>query len=111
MSAQHVLTFQRHKEDIMAANGVLEMLARADLDALVEDLRGRYQAGALERMSARDPEWRAAIERAEEQVGDLYEALRTADATFARWRVAVGELRRLWGRLDEAGREPLDRVA
>jgi hypothetical protein len=106
-----VLISQGHKEDIMAATGVLEMLARADLDALVEDLRGRYQAGALERMSARDPEWRAAIERVEQEVGDLYEALRTADATFARWRAAIGELRRLWGRLDEIGRESLDRVA
>jgi len=99
------------KEDVMAATGVLEMLARADLDALVEDLRGRYQAGALERLSARDPEWRATIERVEEEVGDLYETLRAADATFARWRAAVGELRRLWGRLDEVGRESLDRVA
>jgi hypothetical protein len=95
----------------MTTTGVLEMLARADLDALVEDLRGRYQPGALERLSARDPEWRAAIERAEEEVGDLYEALRAADATFGRWRVAVGELRRLWGRLDAVGRESLDRVA
>jgi hypothetical protein len=95
----------------MGATGVLEMLARADLDALVEDLRGRYQAGALERLSARDPEWRAAVERVEEEVGALYAALQTADATFARWRRAVSELRRLWGRLDEIGRESFDRVA
>jgi len=95
----------------MAASGVLEMLARADLDALLEELRTRYQPGALERLSARDPEWRLALEREEEEVGALYEALRAADATFTRWRAAVADLRRLWGRLDGVGDASLDQVA
>jgi hypothetical protein len=92
----------------MAATGVLEMLARADLDALLEEVRGRYRSGALETLAAHDPEWRAALDRAEAEVGDLYEDLRAADAAFARWRQAVGELRRVWTRVDAA---PLDRVA
>jgi len=95
----------------MAASGVLEMLARADLDALLEELRTQYRAGALERLSGRDPEWRLALDRAEEEVGGLYDALRAADATFARWRAAVAELRRLWGRLDGMAGESLDQVA
>jgi hypothetical protein len=91
------------------------MLARADLDALFEDLGRGYEPGALDRLSARDPEWRAELERAEAEVGGLYEALREADFTFARWRRAVTELRRLWARV-EGARSPaeagaLDRVA
>jgi hypothetical protein len=92
----------------MGANGVLETLARADLDALLEEVRIGYRPGALETLAAQDPEWRAALDRQEEEVGRLYDDLRAADAAFGRWRQAVGELRRLWTRLDAA---QLDRVA
>ncbi len=85
----------------MATTGVLEMLARADLDALLEDLARSYRPGALETLSAREPAWRAEIDRVEQEVGSIYEALREADGTFARWRQAVGELRRLWARVEE----------
>jgi hypothetical protein len=92
----------------MAASGVLETLARADLDALLEEVRGRYRPGSLETLAARDPEWREALDRTEEEIGRLYDDLRAADAAFGRWRQAVGELRRLWARVDVAS---LDRVA
>ncbi len=97
----------------MARTGVLEMLARADLDALLEDLRQNYRAGALETLTAQDPEWRAHLDRAEQEVGGLYEALREADATFTRWRRAVTELRRLWARVEgvRPEAEALDEVA
>ncbi len=88
----------------MATTGVLEMLARADMDALLEDLRRNYRPGALEALTARDPAWRAETDRVEQEVGSLYEALREADGTFTRWRQAVGELRRLWARVE--GVEP-----
>ena len=98
----------------MATTGVLEMLARADLDALLDDLARSYRSGALETLSARDPAWREEVDRVEREVGGLYEALREADGTFTRWRQAVGELRRLWARVEgvqpsEAG--VLDEVA
>jgi hypothetical protein len=80
----------------MSGTGVLETMARADLDALVDELRREYRPGALDALAARDPEWRWAIERAEQQVGSLYEAMREADQTLAQWRQAVGHLRRLW---------------
>lgn len=95
----------------MAGTGLLETLAKTDLDAMLEDLRTRYRAGTLEALSARDPEWRAALDRAEREVGGLYEALREADVTFSRWRVAVSELGRLWGRLEEVRPECLQEVA
>jgi hypothetical protein len=95
----------------MAGTGVLETLAKADLDAMLDDLGARYRAGALAALSARDPEWRASLDRAEREVGGLYEALREADATFTRWRVAMSELRRLWGRLEEMRPECLQQVA
>jgi ABC-type transporter Mla subunit MlaD len=80
----------------MGGTGVLETMARADLDALVDELRREYRPGALDALAARDPEWRGAVDRAEQQVGSLYEALREADQTLAQWRQAVGHLRRLW---------------
>lgn len=95
----------------MAGTGLLETLAKTDLDAMLEDLRTRYRAGTLEALSARDPEWRAALDRAEREVGGLYEALREADVTFSRWRVAVSGLGRLWGRLEEVRPECLQEVA
>jgi hypothetical protein len=95
----------------MAGTGPLETLAKTDLDALLEDLRARYRPGTLEALSARDPEWRAAVDRVEREVGGLYEALREADATVGRWRVAVIELSRLWGRLEDVPPEYLQEVA
>jgi hypothetical protein len=101
----------------MATTGVLEMLARADLEVHLDEIRRRYRPGAFEALAARDPEWRAALERAEQEVGELYDALREADLTHARWRHAVADLRRLWARLGEVAPEAgadegaLDRVA
>jgi hypothetical protein len=95
----------------MGTTGVLQTLARADLDALVDGVRTRYQAGSLEAMSDRDPEWRAALDQVERELGELYEALREADATLTRWRRGVGELRRLWDRLDTVPSESLGEVA
>jgi|RhiMetdeSRZDD1v2_1073273.scaffolds.fasta_scaffold433568_3 hypothetical protein len=95
----------------MRTTGVLETLARTDLEALLDDVRTHYQAGRLEALSDRDPEWRAALERAEQEVGGLYEALRQADTTLTHWRRAVTELRRLWDRLDAAAPESLSEVA
>ncbi len=93
----------------MASAGVLETLARADLEALLEEVRAGYRPGRLEALGAEDPAWRAALDRAEQEVGRLYESLRAADSTFGRWRQAIGELRRLCKRLTV---EPaLDRVA
>lgn len=95
----------------MAGTGLLETLAKTDLDALLGDLRTRYRAGTLEALSARDPEWRAAVDRAEREVGGLYETLREADVTFSRWRVAVSELNRLCDRLEDVPSEYLQQVA
>ena len=78
----------------MAGTGVLETLARADLDALLAEVSHAYRPGALEALSAVDPEWWGAVERAEREVGELYDELREADLTLARWRHAVGERRR-----------------
>ena len=85
----------------MARIGLLEAMARADLDALVEDVGRAYRPGAVERLGSADPQWREALDRAEAEVGDLYEALRRADATLARWRQRVTELHRLWTRVQE----------
>jgi hypothetical protein len=87
----------------MATTGVLETIARSDLEALHQEVRHFYRPGALDALAATDPDWRGAVDRIEREVGDLYEALREADGTLARWRQAVGELRRLWAR---AGQGP-----
>ena len=50
----------------------------------------------------RDPEWHAALERAEREVGALYARLCEADGTLERWREAIGELYRVWSRVNEA---------
>lgn len=81
--------------------GILETMARADLDALLDEVGREYRPGALEALASRDPEWRGALDRAEQEVGGLYEALREADRTLAHWRQAVGDLRRLWARLGQ----------
>jgi hypothetical protein len=87
----------------MTRRGLLETLAQGDLDALLETVGAAYRAGAAEELAARDPAWRLEIERAEREVGDLYAALCDADATLARWREAVAELRLLWARPGRPG--------
>jgi hypothetical protein len=94
----------------MAATGVLETIARTDLEAIHEEVRHFYRPGALDALATGDPDWRGAVDRVEHEVGLLYEALREADGTLARWRQAVGELRRLWVRAGE-GTETLRDVA
>jgi hypothetical protein len=81
--------------------GVLEVMARADLDAVLEGIERRYRPGALEALTAADPTWRLELDRIEQEVGGLYEALREADATVARWRRALAELSRVWARVGE----------
>ena len=46
-----------------------------------------------------------ALERAEREVGTLYAELCEADGTLVRWREAVGELYRVWSRVNDAGAE------
>lgn len=86
----------------MTTIGPLQALARIDLDALLADIGARYEPGTLDLASALDPEWRAALDRAEREVGSLYQTLCEADAALADWRRAVAELGRVWRRL-EAG--------
>lgn len=86
----------------MAPTGFLETMAQADLDALVAAVGSGYRPGTLDGLTASDPAWHAALGRAEAEVGTLYEALREADATLARWRQAVAELYGLWTRVREA---------
>jgi hypothetical protein len=87
----------------MAATGILETLARADLEAMLDQIGRRYTPGALDALTAADPGWREALERTEREVGSLYHALREADVTLLRWRRALGELTCLWARVAEAG--------
>lgn len=86
----------------MARVGLLEMMARADLEALSEEIARCYAPGALEVLGEADPAWRAALDRTEREVGELYEALRQADATLLRWRGGLAELSRLWARAADA---------
>jgi hypothetical protein len=93
----------------MATMGILETLAREDLDAVLDGIERDYHAGALDTLTAADPAWRADLERTEREVASLYEALREADLTLSRWRRAMTDLTRLWARVGEveAGREPM----
>lgn len=99
----------------MVGMGLLEMMARADLSALHAEIARVYAPGALEALALADPAWRAALDRTEREVGELYEALREADATLRRWRRGVTELTRLWTRVTEppvrADGVPLEEVA
>ncbi len=94
--------------------GLLETVARTDLDALVTAVGRDYRAGSAGRLAALDPGWWTALERAEREVGLLYGQLQEADGILQRWREAVGELYRLWMRVHEAAAESeavLDEVA
>jgi hypothetical protein len=101
-------TIQRG-ESVMRRMGLLEGMGRAEMTDLVERLGSRYQPGAVERLTAEDPAWREALDRAEAEVGALYDALREADVTLERWRRAMAELSRLWLRVGppsaEVGRD------
>ena len=89
----------------MRRAGLLETMASGDLEAVTRAVGRGYRAGSAERLAAHDPEWHAALERAEREVGTLYAALCDADTTLVRWREAVGELYRLWARTSEASAE------
>jgi hypothetical protein len=78
--------------------GILETMARADLEALTRAVAEGYLPGSADRLAERDPGWQEALARAEADVGTLYAALCEADATLLRWRQAVAELYRLWSR-------------
>lgn len=86
----------------MRRAGLLETMASGDLEAVTRAVERGYRPGDFERLAARDPEWRDALERAEREVGTLYATLVEADDTLVHWREAVGELYRLWARVNEA---------
>ena len=90
----------------MAAMGILETLARVDLEAMLDQIGRDYHPGALDALAAADPVWWAELERTEREVGSLFEALREADVTLIRWRRALTDLTRLWARVAEARPEP-----
>jgi hypothetical protein len=92
----------------MTRMGLLETMARADLEALTAALGRDYRRGSAERVAAADPAWPAAVERAEREVGALYAALCEADGTLLRWRQAVAELYRVWARVNDG---PADEAA
>ena len=85
----------------MRRMGLLEGMARGDLEELIERVGSGYRAGSVELLTAEDPGWREALDRAEVEVGALYEALGEADVTLERWRRAMAELSRLWLRVAE----------
>jgi hypothetical protein len=82
----------------MAGTGIIEAIARSDLETLHDEVSRRYQPGALESLADADPAWRGAVDQAEREAARLFEALREADLTLAQWRQAVADLRRLWER-------------
>jgi hypothetical protein len=93
----------------MTRTGILEAMARADLDALLGEVAAGYRAGTLDIVGARDPAWREELERAEREVGALFQALCEADAALVEWRRAVANLSRLWRQLlDTPGNLPGD---
>jgi hypothetical protein len=85
----------------MRRAGLLETMASGDLEAVTRAIGRGYRSGNLERLAVRDPAWRESLEQAEREVGTLYAALCEADGTLDRWREAVGELYRLWARVNE----------
>jgi hypothetical protein len=89
----------------MRRAGLLETMASGDLEAVTRAVGRGYRPGSVERLAARDPEWHAALERAEREVGALYASLCAADGTLERWREAIGELYRVWSRVNDAPAE------
>ena len=89
----------------MKRAGLLETMASGDLEAVTRAVGRGYRPGSVERLATRDPEWREALEHAEREVGTLYAALCEADGTLVRWREAVGELYRVWSRVNDASAE------
>jgi hypothetical protein len=89
----------------MRRAGLLETMATGDLEAVTRAVERGYRPGSVERLAARDPQWHAALERAEREVGALYGELCAADATLLRWREAVSELYRLWAHVNDAPAE------
>jgi hypothetical protein len=85
----------------MRRAGLLETMASGDREAVTRAVGRGYRPGSVERLAARDPEWHAALERAEREVGALYASLCEADGTLERWREAIGELYRVWSRVKE----------
>jgi hypothetical protein len=85
----------------MTPTGLLETMARADLEALTAAVSRGYRPGSAERLAASDPAWRAALERAEREVGSLYATLCETDRTLGHWRQAVAELYHVWARVHE----------
>ena len=89
----------------MRRAGLLETMASGDLEAVTRAVGRGYRAGGVERLAARDPEWREELERAEGEVGTLYAQLCQADDTLIRWREAISELYRVWSRVNDAAVE------
>jgi hypothetical protein len=89
----------------MRRAGLLETMASGDLEAVTRAVGRGYRPGSVERLEACNPEWHEALERAEREVGMLYAELCGADATLVRWREAVGELYRVWSRVNDARAE------
>jgi hypothetical protein len=92
----------------MRRAGLLETMASGDLEAVTRAVGRCYRLGSVERLAAQNPEWHEAVERAEREVGTLYAALCEADGTLVRWREAVGELYRVWSRVNDARTEPAE---
>ena len=98
----------------MRGSGLLETMARTDLDALLDEIGRHYRTGAFEALEMEDPGWRGEVERKEAEVGQLYEALARADTLLVQWRQAMSELYRLWRRVEEVSPEmavPIEDVA
>jgi len=89
----------------MRGSGLLETMARTDLDALLDEIGRHYRSGAFEALEVADPGWRGEVERKEADVGQLYDALARADTLLVQWRQAMSELYRLWRRVEEVSPE------
>jgi hypothetical protein len=86
----------------MKAMGVLEAVARGELEAVLDAAAQGYRPGGLEALSAADPAWRAALDRAEQEAGLVLAQLRAADRALLHWRATLAEVARLWQRLEDA---------
>ena len=89
----------------MRRAGLLETMASGDLEAVTRAVGRGYRPGSVERLAAQDPEWHAALERAEREVGALYASpLRGGRHARALARGGRGALPRLVARQRRAGR-------